>query len=229
MEPTQFVLDIGVAAALGAAIGFERQLGQHPAGLRTNTLVALGAALFVILARMTVGDSSPTRIAGQVVTGIGFLGGGVILREGFNVRGMNTAATLWCTCAVGVLAGSGFLREATLGAAAVVVTLVVLRPVVHRLDRWTKNKVAVEALNRLRVVCNTTDAAVVRALCMSHVNSQANMTVHGIALEPLDGKEKSAINIDIYSAEHNEKNMNDLLSSLTIEPTVLAVSWQKVH
>ena len=229
MELSQFVLDIGVAVALGMAIGLERQLGQHPAGLRTNTLVSLGAALFVVLARLVTGESSPTRIAGQVVTGIGFLGGGVILREGFNVRGMNTAATLWCTAAIGVLAGSGFVREAGLGAAAIILIHLALRPIVDRLDAFTKAKLAVEALYRLRVVCNTSETAAVRDLCMRHVNSHAHMTVHGVALEPTDGKEKSAINVDIYSTGHTDKDMNDLLSSLTVEPSVTAASWQKVH
>src|SRR3974377_1721040 len=94
-----FVLGIGAALAMGLAIGVERQLGQHPAGLRTNALVCVGAALFVSLSRLMDHEASPTRIAAQVVSGIGFLGGGVILREGLNVKGMTTAATIWCSAA----------------------------------------------------------------------------------------------------------------------------------
>src|SRR5262245_50173167 len=96
---------------MGVAIGLERQFRQHTAGLRTNALVCVGAALFVSLSRFISPDTSPTRVAAQVVSGIGFLGGGVILREGFNVRGMNTAATLWCSAAVGTLAGAGLLIQ----------------------------------------------------------------------------------------------------------------------
>src|SRR5437899_1843666 len=152
MELSQFVLDIGVAVALGMAIGLERQLGQHPAGLRTNTLVSLGAALFVVLARLVTGESSPTRIAGQVVTGIGFLGGGVILREGFNVRGMNTAATLWCTAAIGVLAGSGLLLHGAVGTVGVLTANLALRPVVRRINAAVKGTTEIETLYRMRVV-----------------------------------------------------------------------------
>lgn len=97
-----------VAMGLGATIGFERQWRQRMAGLRTNTLVALGAATFVVFAGQ-FSDTSPTRVAAQVVTGIGFLGAGVISKEGVNVRGLNTAATLWCAGAIGLLAGVGLM------------------------------------------------------------------------------------------------------------------------
>ena len=99
----EFTLRLGVGVGCGALIGIERQRQARRAGLRTNALVATGSTLFVLYAVAT-NDSSPTRVASYVVSGVGFLGGGVILREGFNVRGLNTAATLWCSAAVGVLA-----------------------------------------------------------------------------------------------------------------------------
>jgi putative Mg2+ transporter-C (MgtC) family protein len=98
------LLQIGVAAALGAAIGLERELSAQPAGLRTHMLVSIGAALFTLAGVGFVG-SDPTRIAAQVVTGIGFLGGGAILREGATVRGLTTAASLWVTAAIGLAVG----------------------------------------------------------------------------------------------------------------------------
>src|ERR1700757_2243490 len=112
-------LNLLVAACLGASIGLERQWRQHLAGLRTNTLVALGAAIFITYARAAGDNEGATRIAAQVVSGIGFLGAGVIFKEGLNVRGLNTAATLWCSGAVGVLAGAGYWRHAALGATLV--------------------------------------------------------------------------------------------------------------
>src|SRR6267378_2895759 len=107
----EFFFNAALALVLGTIIGLERQLRQHPAGLRTNALVALGAALFVSMSFLIDKEGDRTRIAGQVVSGIGFLAGGVILREGFNVRGMNTAATLWCSGAIGTLAGAGLLAQ----------------------------------------------------------------------------------------------------------------------
>ncbi|MBB5869398.1 putative Mg2+ transporter-C (MgtC) family protein [Allocatelliglobosispora scoriae] len=98
------ILQIAVAAVCGAAIGLEREMSAQPAGLRTHMLVSLGAALFTLAGAGVVG-SDPTRIAAQVVTGIGFLGGGAILREGATVRGLTTAASLWVTAAIGLAAG----------------------------------------------------------------------------------------------------------------------------
>ena len=106
---TQAALNLGTAVALGAVIGFERQWRQRLACLRTNTLVALGAASFVVYENLFSSEANITRVAAQVVSGIGFLGAGIIFREGLNVRGLNTAATLWCSAAVGVLAGGGAL------------------------------------------------------------------------------------------------------------------------
>jgi len=97
LSPVEFALRLGCALLCGAVIGVERQWRQRTAGLRTYTLVAVGSALFVMLATLTPGDSSPTRIAGQIVTGIGFLGAGVIMRSGLTVRGLNTAGTIWCS------------------------------------------------------------------------------------------------------------------------------------
>jgi putative Mg2+ transporter-C (MgtC) family protein len=95
---------IMMAAALGAAIGLEREFGLQPAGLRTHMLVSLGATLFT-LAGVDLAHSDPTRVAAQVVTGIGFLGGGAIFKEGVSVRGLTTAASLWVTAAIGLAVG----------------------------------------------------------------------------------------------------------------------------
>jgi putative Mg2+ transporter-C (MgtC) family protein len=101
MDPREIAIRLGAALLIGAIIGFERQWRQRMAGLRTNALVSLGAAGFVVFSMTVSSDNSPTRVAAQIVSGIGFLGAGVILREGFNIRGLNTAATLWCSAMVG--------------------------------------------------------------------------------------------------------------------------------
>jgi len=122
---------IFVAILLGGAIGFERQWRLRTAGIRTNALVSVGAALFVIVGAVGLGTDSgadPTRVAAQVVSGIGFLGAGVILRDGFNIRGLTTAATLWCAAAVGSLAGAGMQIMALVGCIAIIATNTLLRP-----------------------------------------------------------------------------------------------------
>ena len=122
---------IFVAIALGAAIGLERQWRLRTAGIRTNALVSVGACLFVIMGAVGLGQDAgadPTRVAAQVVSGIGFLGAGVILRDGFNIRGLTTAATLWCAAAIGSLAGAGMQNMALIGCLAIIATNTLLRP-----------------------------------------------------------------------------------------------------
>ncbi len=136
MDWKVFLLRVAVALVLGALIGAERQLRQRLTGLRTNALVSTGACLFVLMTQGVpglAGDAS--RIAAYVVSGIGFLGGGVIMRDGLNVRGLNTAATLWCTAAIGVLCSMGLLLEATLGSLVVLCANILLRDIAQRLNR----------------------------------------------------------------------------------------------
>ena len=128
---TTFAIRLLVGFFLAVGIGIERQWLKTRAVLKTNVLVTLGSAMFVMLSIMTPGDASPTRISAQIVSGVGFLGGGVILREGASVRGINTAATLWCAAAIGTLVGSGFLIQAYVSTLAVVGANLFLRPLVR--------------------------------------------------------------------------------------------------
>jgi putative Mg2+ transporter-C (MgtC) family protein len=124
MPRLDLTLRLLAAAGLGAAIGLEREYRRKPAGLRTNILIALGSALFTIVSLELAGaGGTADRVAAQIVTGVGFLGGGAILRNGDSVHGMTTAATIWVNAAIGMAAGTGAL---SLAAGATVVTLVVL-------------------------------------------------------------------------------------------------------
>jgi putative Mg2+ transporter-C (MgtC) family protein len=227
MESVTFTLNIVVALILGVAIGLERQVRQHPAGLRTNSLICVGAALFVSVSRMAEHDSAPTRVAAQVVSGIGFLGAGVILREGLNVRGLATAATMWCSAAVGTLAGLGFLVQATIGSVAVLFIHLALRPVARRIEATAKRSVDIETLYRVRVVCPANEVIVIRNIFMRHVNAQATMTLQGISTQETEQPDRSAVVVEVFSTERNDKYMNDLVSRISIEPSVSSVSWEK--
>jgi len=121
-----------VAVILGALIGLERQLRKHPAGLHTNALVALGAAAYVIAGTAMGDDTAPARIVGQIVVGIGFMGAGLIWHRNGTVSGINTAATVWCSCAVGVFAGFGLIGWALFVAILVVLANVIFHAVERR-------------------------------------------------------------------------------------------------
>ena len=128
IEWTTFAIRLLVGLFLAIGIGIERQWLKTRSILKTNVLVTLGSAMFVMLSIMTPGDASPTRISAQIVSGVGFLGGGVILREGASVKGINTAATLWCAAAIGTLVGSGYLVQAYVSTLIVVGANLLLRP-----------------------------------------------------------------------------------------------------
>ncbi len=225
----EFFLNAALALVLGTIIGLERQLRQHPAGLRTNALVALGSALFVSMSFLIDKEGDRTRIAGQVVSGIGFLAGGVILREGFNVRGMNTAATMWCTAAIGALAGAGFRVESAIGAGLVLGLHLTMRPVVMRIEDYLKTSANIETHYRLRVTCPSDQAGVVRSMFMRHVNSEPKMTVQGLSTRDTELPGMSAITVEVFSSERNDRAMNDLVSRAGIEPNVSGISWEKAH
>lgn len=146
-----------VAFILGTLIGIERQYKQRSAGLRTNTLVAIGAAAFVDLGQRMGGDVEAVRVVSYVVSGIGFLGAGVIMKEGTNIRGINTAATLWCSAAVGACAGSDMVAEAVLVTCFVLAANTLLHPLVDRINRAP---VDVEGGEAKYAVMVTTEAAV---------------------------------------------------------------------
>jgi putative Mg2+ transporter-C (MgtC) family protein len=138
----ELLLRLALAAALGGAIGAERELRDREAGFRTHLLVAVGAALFTLVSAYAWADWSfstprgivfdPTRIAAQIVTGIGFLGAGAIIRQGLSVRGLTTAATLWVVAAIGMAAGAGYYSAAVVSTALVLVSLWPLRILAHR-------------------------------------------------------------------------------------------------
>lgn len=124
VSDAEFALRLLLALGLGSGIGFERQLRHHEAGLKTNALVAAGSAMFVMMASFF---TEPDRIVAQIMPGIGFLGAGMIMRDGLHVRGLNTAATLWCSASIGTLAGSGQPAVASIGAAVILGANIVLR------------------------------------------------------------------------------------------------------
>jgi len=223
-----FVRNNGAALAMGVAVGLERQWRLHPAGLRTNALVAVGAALFVSLSLLMDDSGSPTRMASYVVSGLGFLGGGVILREGLNVKGLNTAATIWCSGAVGCLCGTSFLPHAAFGTAVILFAHLILRPLGNWIDRRRKKAVFVDTFYRMRVVCTRQEAPVVRTILLRHINAHPTMTAQGFTIQETDKDDQTAVVVDIHATMRNERALEDLVNRINIEPGIEAVSWEKV-
>src|SRR3984885_5109027 len=167
-----FTLHLSSALFMGAIVGLERQWRQRMAGTRTNALVAAGAAAFVMCGSLIGFDpSAQGRIVSYVVSGVGFLGAGVIFKDGVNVRGLNTAATVWCSAAIGALCGLSALNLALVLATAVLFANMVLRPLAYRLHPVLPEAAPAETRYEIRLACRLSVAAHIRALLLSSINS----------------------------------------------------------
>lgn len=217
-------LRLALALFLGCAIGFERQWNQKMAGLRTNALVALGACGFVVFSGL-VGQGDPTRIAAQVVTGIGFLGAGVILREGVNVHGLNTAATLWCSAMVGTLAGAGQGGPSVLAAAFVIATNLFLRPLVRRLNNRLLTTSDAETYYTVEITCRGAEEAHMRSLLL-HALSQAGLGLRRLDSEDIADTSKVTVTAQAVTAKRNDSALEQIVGRLSLEPNVSAATWQ---
>ena len=168
-----------LGAALGLAVGFEREIHGHPAGLRTHMLVAVGSALFTVLSAHGFGNVpnaapiDPTRIAAQVVSGIGFLGAGAILKDGIVIRGLTTAASLWATSAVGMAAGAGEYVIAAVATGVILVSLWPINALAERLHGTAVPEVQLRlAMDRLEALGEVTGVLVSHRLEIGQISTQ---------------------------------------------------------
>jgi putative Mg2+ transporter-C (MgtC) family protein len=219
----EFAVRVGVGLGCGALIGLERQWRARMAGLRTNALVAAGATLFVLYS-VAAGDlTSPTRVASYVVSGVGFLGGGVIVRDGFNVRGLNTAATLWSSAAVGVLAGGGMLLFALVGTAAIVATHLFGRPLGRFIDHdHTADPDEELQPHRLYLTCSPKMEQQLRAQIVAH-SSGRDLVLRGVRTEPLG--DHVALTAYLLVDRDGPSQLERLVAQLSQQRGIHAVQW----
>ncbi|MCR3753155.1 MgtC/SapB family protein [Lentzea californiensis] len=229
MTTAEMLLRLGTGVGLGAVIGIERQYRARMAGLRTNALVAAGATLFVLLSAhgFTGDNADPTRVAAQIVSGIGFLGGGVILREGLTVRGLNTAATLWCSAAVGALAGAGLHLEAVAGTVVVVAVHLVLRPLGRVLDRRPETGGDTPATYTFLAVAKDDAEAHVRTLLVQEM-SRTGFALQSVESTNADRGDLVEVRAVLTADQRDDKQMESAVSRLSLEPSVTSVRW-RVH
>lgn len=222
IQISTYLTRIGCAFILGAFIGIERQYRQRNAGLRTNILVSVGAAAFTVLSyAMTSGNGDPSRVAAQIVSGIGFLGGGLILKDGFNVRGLNTAATIWCSAACGTLSGVGLYAEAAILVVCVLTTHCLFRP----LCLWIEQKESGVFLYAIRTECDATSAEKVQQTIMNTLSFHRNVKLNALFYKSDDNK---AIVFCDLETQGDQKALLDLLvSRLRSQYGVFGAGWEK--
>ena len=217
----EVLLRVVLAGVLGGAIGTEREIREREAGLRTHLLVAVGAALFTLVSAYAWRDFhfsqksgvtyDPTRIAAQIVTGIGFLGAGAIIRQGLSVRGLTTAASLWVVAAIGIAAGSGYYSAALITTVVVLVGLWPLRIVAYRF--FTRIRPGEQRLE-VELRPNESPAILIEAL------ERAGGAVHAFELEDARDRRRILLDVRLLSAQPHSVTAE----LMRLEP-VLGVRW----
>ncbi|MGO3834306.1 MAG: MgtC/SapB family protein [Microbacteriaceae bacterium] len=229
-ETIDILSRIAASVLLGSLIGIERQWRSRSAGLRTNALVSLGSALFVVMGAysFTGTEADPTRVAAQVASGIGFLGAGVIMKQGASVRGLNTAATLWASAAVGALAGGGMLWIAAAGTAMIMLANTLLRPLSSALDR---NLAAAEAQSSgpfydVEVRCEQRHEPQVRSLVLTALSNE-DLQIHEVSTS-LATPEVFSLTARVQAEPGMEHHIEHALYGALRSPEVTAMRWAAV-
>ncbi|MFN4145216.1 MAG: MgtC/SapB family protein [Runella sp.] len=233
MPLLEFTLRLALALILGAAIGFERQWRQKSAGLRTNTLVSVGSAAFTLISfSLTsledgVYKGDATRVIGQIVTGIGFLGAGVIMKNGMSIQGLNTAATIWCSAAVGSFAGVGLYAESVVVATAIILTHVLLRPLGARLNRLpTDQEDNTLFYYYFRIRCKEQVENHLRVLILNALKNDEHLQLRSLKSSDNGQPNYTYIEAEIVATGNHNAEMEKLAGTLTIEYGVTEVSWE---
>ncbi len=220
-------LNMMIALTCGSVIGSERQVRQRMAGLRTNALVALGAASFVIFSGLFPDEVSHTRVAAQIVSGIGFLGAGIIFRDGFNIHGLNTAATLWCSAGVGMMAGAGAWDLAVLLTVMVVFVNLGLRPLVKFLKKHTSAGVPMLRGYRVIVTVAEADEAGTRTLILRTL-TLGGLHLSEIGVGPGEDGRGLDLSATVTAEGVGEAGIEQAVQRLAAEPGLLRVRWQSL-
>ena len=221
LDPATFLLRLGLALILGLAMGLERQWRHRMAGTRTNALVATAAASFTMIGLMDTGVGNASRVVGQIVSGVGFLGAGVIFKEGANVHGLNTAATVWCAAAVGALAGTGFPQYSAAVALAAIVTNIALRPLAYK---WSPLEKADPTNYFFELTCGEHEQTQVRALLLNALE-HSPVALTSLHSEDLEAESRVRVTATLLSPTRNDHCLEDLVARLSLETGVNAVRW----
>jgi putative Mg2+ transporter-C (MgtC) family protein len=214
----EIVLRLGAAILSGALIGLERQWNKHTAGVRTHALVALGAALFFLFVPFARTPQEAPRMAAQVITGIGFLGAGVLMRTGLTVHGLNTAATVWCTAALGVLCAAADYWSVLIGTGAVLLVNLVFRPVSRMLTKFSTRQPPQAFHYSIKVSCDPGREAPICSLLTQLV--AASIRDAKLAARPRKG--------DFLDLAYPERSRLPIRSAGTDHDPPRSRAWSKV-
>lgn len=221
----EFVIRILAAIFFGICIGLERQLKGHTAGVQTNGLVCTGSCLFALVSFM-VDTPEPTRIAAGIVSGIGFLCSGIIFKDGSNVKGINTAATIWCTASIGVIAAAGYIMFGAVATALVILVNLVFKPIGRRVRPLKSLQADMEEYYSLKIICEETKEIAIRRIILDLVK-ECNLTIMNLESGDLIGS-KVEIHATLFSPEKTAADTPEkIISSICVKEGVYSAGWKK--
>lgn len=221
LSELEFITRLLTGAALGIIIGFERQWRQRLVGLHTSSLVATGATLFALISPF-LGEGPYDRTVANIVTGVGFLAGGVIIRDGMTVRGLNTAATMWATAAVGALAGIGAELYAALGAGVILLLNMFLWPVTSLIEGRTK---ANEPTNyNVTVTCDASGDRAVRSTLVDMVSASPTLALRSVKLRADPGGR--SLFAELSDSRRDDDVLTAIVDKLSTLPGVTSAVWR---
>ncbi len=227
-----FTLRIIIASILGFIVGLERQWTKHPAGILTNVIVCVGAyayCAFSYIANDSHGSNiDTTRIAAQVVCGIGFLGAGLILRDGTNIRGLSTAATIWTTAAIGILCTLPNIFFSIIIAFAIVILHLVLHPLsshINKITHYGKEENHAESAYKISITCSEETETDIRSHLVKTIRDKNNVLLHNLESRETDD-DKIKIRAYITTVKKNNEVVEDILTHIGKDEGIISAGWK---
>lgn len=218
MNANTFLIRITACFILSILIGIERQYRHRMVGLRTNVLVSLGSFMFMCMS-FGLKTNDETRIAAQIVSGIGFLGAGVILRDGSKIKGLNTAATLWCVAAIGALTATGMLFEASVGTVFVLMSNIVLRLISKKI--MEKFQTTQKEKCTIKISCKKEIEVVIRTT-LSKIVAKNNLNLKSLERTEIT---KQEVKLQATIITTRTQIIEEIIHNISINPGVTSISW----
>lgn len=220
----EILLRIALAMLIGGVIGTEREYTHRPAGMRTHMLVALGACAVMCTSQLIFFQyraygavPDPARLSAQVITGMGFLGAGTILKEGATIKGLTTAASIWATACLGIAIGGGYYNLAVIGAAGMLITLIVFE--------WLQGKILRSRIGLVHFSLLCRDVAGTIAL-VSSLAAGVDAVVAGMKVDELDSGFRINFRAD-FGGRHSNERVRDFIADLSVDPQVSSLTYDR--
>lgn len=221
-----FLFRIGLAITCGFFIGLERQMTGHVTGIKTNILICFGSCIFVLFSFLT-GDSDVTRIAAQVVSGVGFLCSSVIIKNGVSINGLNTSATIWCTAGIGIISSLGMWKVSLIATFCLIFSNLIFYPLAEKIPVFRRFEDDTEEhIYKLCVSCHPNELKNTRKFVVDTIND-SKLILTGIEIKEDDYGKKTTIKATVnFIGKMDSSLLEQVISNISNNNAILGVNWK---